>query len=102
MSRPDRRINRCQGQTKARGAGGQPEQTKQNQHHRYTRQIREQKKGETTLKNYMEIPIEMLDQVTGGTVNKSPTPSNPGSIDPIINGKNYDAIAQHQQIIVQL
>ena len=46
------------------------------------------------MKNYMEIPMEMLDQVTGGTVNKNPTPSNPGGIDQIINGKNYDAIAQ--------
>ncbi len=48
------------------------------------------------LKNVtMEITIEELENVTGGTVNKNPTPNNVGSVvDMIINGKNYDAIAQ--------
>ena len=43
----------------------------------------------------MEIREELLDNVTGGTVNKNPTPSNTTSIvDQTINGKNYDAVAQ--------
>lgn len=47
------------------------------------------------MKNYMEIPMEMLDQVTGGTVNKNPNPSNTtGIVDQTINGNNYDALAQ--------
>ena len=42
-----------------------------------------------------KISEEYLDQVTGGTVNKNPTPSNTTSIvDQTINGKNYDALAQ--------
>ena len=45
--------------------------------------------------NEMEISKEMLDQATGGTVNKNPTPSNTTSIvDQTINGQNYDALAQ--------
>ncbi len=43
----------------------------------------------------MEIREELLNRVTGGTVNKNPTPSNTTSIvDQTINGKNYDAVAQ--------
>ena len=41
----------------------------------------------------MEIRLDEMSMVTGGTVNKNPTPGNPG-IDGIINGKNYDAVAQ--------
>ena len=42
-----------------------------------------------------EISEELLDRVTGGTVNKNPTPKNTTSIvDQTVNGKNYDAIAQ--------
>lgn len=41
------------------------------------------------------ISEELLNEVTGGTVNKNPTPSNTTSIvDQTINGKNYDAVAQ--------
>ena len=43
----------------------------------------------------MEIREELLNRVTGGTVNKNPTPGNMTSIvDQTINGKNYDALAQ--------
>ena len=45
--------------------------------------------------NLMEIEMTELARVTGGQVNKNP---NPGKMDPgidqIINGKNYDAVAQ--------
>jgi len=47
------------------------------------------------MKNEMtEIRIDDMTMFIGGTVNKNPTPGNPG-IDVIINGKNYDAIAQY-------
>ena len=43
----------------------------------------------------MEINEELLNQVTGGTANKNPNPSNTTSIvDQTINGDNYDALAQ--------
>ena len=45
--------------------------------------------------NEMEISKEMLEQAAGGTVNKNPTPKNTtGIADQVINGKNYDALAQ--------
>ena len=45
--------------------------------------------------NEMEISKEMLEQAAGGTVNKNPTPTNTtGIADQVINGKNYDALAQ--------
>jgi hypothetical protein len=43
--------------------------------------------------NTIELDMNMMGAVTGGTVNKNPTPGNPG-IDIIINGDNYDTIAQ--------
>ncbi len=43
----------------------------------------------------IEISIEELDHVIGGTVNKNPRPDKlDNGIDQILNGKNYDAIAQ--------
>ena len=42
-----------------------------------------------------ELNLNQMVRITGGTNNKNP---NPGKMDPgidgIINGKNYDAIAQ--------
>lgn len=45
--------------------------------------------------NTMELNMNQMGQITGGTNNKNPNPDkmDPG-IDQIINGKNYDAIAQ--------
>ena len=40
-----------------------------------------------------EISMNEMAMVSGGTVNKNPTPGNVG-IDGIINGSNYDAVAQ--------
>ena len=56
-------------------------------------------KGETETMNInasqIEINEELLDRVTGGTVNKNPNPKNTTSVmDQTINGKNYDALAQ--------
>ncbi|MBQ8137501.1 MAG: hypothetical protein IJ174_08725 [Clostridia bacterium] len=45
------------------------------------------------MKTEMELNLEELEMANGGTVNKNPTPGNVG-IDLIINGKNYDALAQ--------
>ena len=45
--------------------------------------------------NTMELNMNQMGQITGGTNNKNP---NPGKMDPgidqIINGDNYNAIAQ--------
>ena len=41
----------------------------------------------------MELNLDQMALAAGGTVNKNPTPGNVG-IDGIINGQNYDAIAQ--------
>ena len=45
--------------------------------------------------NTMELNLNQMVRITGGTNNKNP---NPGKMDPgidgIINGKNYNAIAQ--------
>lgn len=45
--------------------------------------------------NAMMLNINRMEEIRGGTVNKNPSPSkmDPG-IDQIINGKNYDWIAQ--------
>ena len=45
--------------------------------------------------NTMELNMNQMGQITGGTNNKNPNPDkmDPG-IDGIINGKNYDKIAQ--------
>lgn len=44
----------------------------------------------------MTIENERLLEVTGGTVNKNPSPTTIGwIIDQCINGKAYDAIAQY-------
>ena len=45
--------------------------------------------------NETELNLNQIGEITGGTNNKNPNPSkmDPG-IDGIINGKNYDAIAQ--------
>ena len=42
-----------------------------------------------------ELNLNQMLRITGGKTNKNPTPDkmDPG-IDGIINGKNYDAIAQ--------
>ncbi len=42
-----------------------------------------------------ELNLNQMVRITGGTNNKNPNPDkmDPG-IDSIINGKNYDAIAQ--------
>ena len=45
--------------------------------------------------NETELNLNQMGEITGGTNNKNP---NPGKMDPgidlIINGKNYDLIAQ--------
>ena len=45
--------------------------------------------------NTMELNMNQMGQITGGTNNKNP---NPGKMDPgidgIINGENYNAVAQ--------
>ncbi len=51
----------------------------------------EERKMKTAIRN--ELDMNQMEQVAGGTVNKNPTPNNP-QIDSIINGDNYDAIAQ--------
>ena len=45
--------------------------------------------------NETELNLNQMGEITGGMNNKNPNPGNmdPG-IDEIINGKNYDAIAQ--------
>jgi hypothetical protein len=54
--------------------------------------VQEDKKMKT---NETELNLNQMGEITGGTNNKNP---NPGKMDPgidgIINGKNYDAIAQ--------
>ncbi len=48
------------------------------------------------MNNYeMELNLNQMAGITGGKINKNPDPGkmDPG-IDGIINGKNYDAIAQ--------
>ena len=49
------------------------------------------------MKDTKTIVLTDLDMVAGGTANKNPNPSTgsiDGMIDNVINGKNYDAIAQ--------
>ncbi len=44
----------------------------------------------------MKLTEDMLQEVTGGTVNKNPSPATIGwIIDQIFNGATYDAIAQY-------
>ena len=48
------------------------------------------------MNNYeMELNLNQMAGITGGKINKNPDPGkmDPG-IDGIINGQNYDAIAQ--------
>jgi hypothetical protein len=61
---------------------------KQNKRHT----VQEDKK----MKTYeMELNLNQMVQITGGKTNKNPTPDKLDSgIDLIINGKNYDLIAQ--------
>ena len=45
--------------------------------------------------NTAELNAMQIEAVCGGTTNKNPTPSKlDAPIDSILNGKNYDAIAQ--------
>ncbi len=47
------------------------------------------------INNRETLSMDDLTKVNAGTVNKNPSPNKPDAgIDQIINGKNYDAIAQ--------
>ncbi|MCQ2535522.1 MAG: hypothetical protein MJ110_00975 [Lachnospiraceae bacterium] len=45
------------------------------------------------MSTLIEINDAALNNVTGGTVNKNPTPGKINDMDSMFNGKNYDQIA---------